>query len=228
MEGANKKKQLYELLITMILWGVALTSFSYGYMWLAFSIVYFGNILSIFSEWQGIKNILRKYFLKFYQLIILSVSYIISVKYLNYRFDIENDYLTHSPWIVSIIFSAVLLFILLGVWVVISFLIHLLIAILSDFLPKNWIDKINNTKVMKLSNKSMNILLIVLPFYFLFAYIGEPLIKVALRMDAYAASDCGETKPNTAYLRKNDKECYVFSPWLSLEEPSVKPSIKGK
>ncbi|CDH08155.1 hypothetical protein XBO1_950002 [Xenorhabdus bovienii str. oregonense] len=37
MEGANKKKQLYELLITMILWGFALTSFSYGYMWLAFS-----------------------------------------------------------------------------------------------------------------------------------------------------------------------------------------------
>ncbi|WP_143187440.1 hypothetical protein [Xenorhabdus eapokensis] len=195
---------------------------------MAYGIIFLGGFIGLIPEWGNIKNILNKYFKKFYQLIILSISYIISIKCLNYSFEIESDYLIYSPWLISIIFQISLFFSFLIVWVFISSIISVLIYFLSQFLPGSWIEKINNYPFVRLSNNSISILIITLPLIVPLYYICNPLLNIALRIDAYATSDCGEIKPNTAYLRRNDKECYIFSPWFSLEKPKIILSIKDK
>lgn len=70
----------------------------------AYGIIYLGSFISLIPEWNSINKILNKYFMRFYQLIILSISYIINIKYLNYHFKIERNYLTYSSWVISIVF----------------------------------------------------------------------------------------------------------------------------
>ncbi len=158
----------------------------------------------------------------------MSIPYVVSIKCLNYHFKIESDYLTYSPWVISIIFQISLLFIIVIVWVIISSVITFLILDSSFILTDGWIEKMNNNSLEKLSNKSVSILVIILSLIIPLYYISEPLCNMTFRIDAYATSNCGETKPNTAYLRKSNKECYVFFPWFIFEEPSIIQSIKGK
>ncbi|WP_348987249.1 hypothetical protein [Xenorhabdus sp. SGI240] len=228
MNNINNKKQRYGFFVTLFLYGVSLISMYFGNVWVAFGIIYLGSFISLMPEWNSIKYILSKYFKKFYQLIILSTSYIISIKWLNYELKVEKDYLTYSPWIISIIFQFFLLLAFIIVWVIFSPLINWLIGFFSNFLPFHWIENINNNSFVKLSNKSMCILVIILPLTIPVAYISDPLLNIALRIDAYATSDCGGTKTNTAYLRKNNKACYKFYPYFSFVNPSVIPSEKGK
>ncbi|WP_445373963.1 hypothetical protein ACSLVK_16330 [Photorhabdus tasmaniensis] len=224
----DKRQQRYNFLATLFLYFISFVSIYYGYVWVAYGIIFLGSFIGLIPEWGNIKNILNKYFKKFYQLIILSISYIISIKYLNYSFKIESDYLTYSPWLISIIFQVSLFFSFIIAWVFISSVISVLIYFLFSFLPASWIEKINNYPFVRLSNKSISILIITLPLIVPLYYICNPLLNIALRIDAYTASNCGEIKPNTAYLRKNDKECYKFYPYFSFDNPSVISSIKGK
>ncbi|HEJ9737698.1 TPA: hypothetical protein SMN50_000691 [Proteus mirabilis] len=224
-----KKEGIMDKLLNISMWvmffcaGIALFFYSSDMVAITFFVL--GCWARIFSERRVLVYFIKTKLIIWSWGVIFSASYFFAGKYLNFRFQIEPDYLNTSPWIASILFSILFAFVLLEILVIIALCLSLFMG--KKEMTFKW-DKV----VKKKSIKSIALTLSCTFFGILPLLIGitgeeNKILMVSLRMDSYAVSDCGKIQPNVSYLRKNENYCYKFEPWFDLSYPKIIESKKG-
>ncbi|MNG67811.1 hypothetical protein D3C81_1126870 [compost metagenome] len=215
--------------VKVIIVSLWIISFSFLYndsFWPAYILISIGSSLRLSQEWPLIKHIIKSYFLKIYQILIVYVFSVISVQYINISMGIERDYLNYSPWIMAVFLSITLLFFLL---MIISFLFMSLQSagsIFRMFATESFVSRIKKHPSVRLLDKTWDICFISLPFVILICFYSENILYVSLRLDAYSSTDCSKQRSNNVYIRKNSNECYLFKSRFGVEQPTLIKSTK--
>lgn len=201
------KFKLLDFLFLMLLLGLMYIQHEY----IAMGLFYIYSLCHVYPN-RGkffiiIKNSLV---INFYRVVILFISYILSLKYLSVHMGIEEKYLKFSPTILAIPIS---LFIVIVLIFVVSMVYSLLRIIAGQFsmLVPDGVEKLNNTSFIKWGDLSIHIVTVLVLLYFIMAYSIDYVERMSLLADAAFISDCGEMSNSKMYLRKNNKECYVFT-----------------
>ncbi|HEO9725176.1 hypothetical protein I5501_13945 [Citrobacter freundii] len=201
------KFKLLDFLFLMLLLGLMYIQHEY----IAMGLFYIYSLSHVYPN-RGkffiiIKNSLV---INFYRVVILFISYILSLKYLSVHMGIEEKYLKFSPTILAIPIS---LFIVIVLIFVVSMVYSLLRIIAGQFsmLVPDGVEKLNNTSFIKWGDLSIHIVTVLVLPYFIMAYSIDYVERMSLLADAAFISDCGEMSNSKMYLRKNNKECYVFT-----------------
>ncbi|EAO9824908.1 hypothetical protein C2871_08110 [Salmonella enterica] len=201
------KFKLLDFLFLMLLLGLMYIQHEY----IAMGLFYIYSLCHVYPN-RGkffiiIKNSLV---INFCRVVILFISYILSLKYLSVHMGIEEKYLKFSPTILAIPIS---LFIVIVLIFVVSMVYSLLRIIAGQFsmLVPDGVEKLNNTSFIKWGDLSIHIVTVLVLPYFIMAYSIDYVERMSLLADAAFISDCGEMSNSKMYLRKNNKECYVFT-----------------
>lgn len=201
------KFKLLDFLFLMLLLGLMYIQHEY----IAMGLFYIYSLCHVYPN-RGkffiiVKNSLV---INFYRVVILFISYILSLKYLSVHMGIEEKYLKFSPTILAIPIS---LFIVIVLIFVVSMVYSLLRIIAGQFsmLVPDGVEKLNNTSFIKWGDLSIHIVTVLVLPYFIMAYSIDYVERMSLLADAAFISDCGEMSNSKMYLRKNNKECYVFT-----------------
>ncbi|HCT2374302.1 hypothetical protein [Morganella morganii] len=157
--------------------------------------------------------------------IVFSVGYFLAGKLLNIFFQVENDYLNTSPWILAIFLSFILFFILLQALVIVFFVIALLFKEFNVTIKVT--DKTKNNTMGHITWTLVCALIGIIPLLIAVSEMQHNVFLISIRMDAYSVSDCGPIRQDAAYLRINERQCYKFEPWISLTPPVVVESKKS-
>lgn len=212
-------------IITVSLWIIAISFLYNGFFWPAYILISIGSLLRLSQEWPLIKHIIKSYFLRIYQILIVYVFSVISVQYINISMGIERDYLNYSPWIMAVFLSITLLFFLL---IVISFSFMSFQStgsVFRMFVTENFVNRIKKHPSVRFLDKTWDICFISLPFVILISFYSDNILYASLRLDAYSATDCSKQHSNNVYIRKNNDECYLFKSRFSFYQPTL---IKSK
>lgn len=212
--------------ITLLLWGGVIALMHFQYFYLAFFAVFIGCLFRIHSERRVIIPLLKNYFIRFYQIVILSMSYVLSLHIINYMYGIDKENLSFSPWVFAVLISMMLLFLLV---ISTSFCFMFSQAMLSPFqmfVSDEFKNKLANLTIVRLADKCWDMAFISIPIVAAAAYYSDDVISLALRIDAYTATDCAEPDSHRSYIRKNSNECYFFDNSSILSKPKLIKSIK--
>ncbi|ENT2913104.1 hypothetical protein ACFEQ5_000398 [Salmonella enterica] len=201
------KFKLLDFLFLMLLLGLMYIQHEY----IAMGLFYIYSLCHVYPN-RGkffiiIKNSLV---INFYRVVILFISYILSLKYLSVHMGIEEKYLKFSPTILAIPISLFIVIVLIFVVSVVYSLLRIIAGQFSMLVPDG-VEKLNNTRFIKWGDLSIHIVTVLVLPYFIMAYSIDYVKRMSLLADAAFISDCGEMSNSKMYLRKNNKECYVFT-----------------
>lgn len=225
MNFKSKKNKVFFTVILILLASLWLAS--KGHEILGFGMV---TILSIYMIWP-IKNDLisiakNSFVIKFFNIIIWFISYIVSTKMISYFMDIREEYLKFSPAVVAIPISIMFVFSFVFIFCLIGMTITSAYKQPSVLIPSKIKEKIENSHgMMFLERMPFLLILLILPF----SLVGATtpfVLKLSLLTDASFVSDCGVRSAKTVYIRKNSKECYVIK--LDTSVMSDKPTVIQK
>lgn len=201
------KFKLLDFLFLMLLLGLMYIQHEY----IAIGLFYVYSLCHVYPNRDKVFIIIKNSLvINFYRVVILFISYILSLKYLSVHMGIEEKHLKFSPTILAIPIS---LFIVVVLIFVVSMVYSLLRIIAGQFsmLVPGGVEKLNNTSFIKWGDFSIHIVTVLVLPYFIMAYSIDYVERVSLLADAAFISDCGEMSNRKMYLRKNNKECYVFT-----------------
>lgn len=120
-----KQENIVDNILNFLMWIMFLFGcvalFFYSSDKVAITFFVLGCWARIFSERQLLVYFIKTKFTIWSWGVIFSASYFFAGKYLNFRFQIEPDYLNTSPWIASILFSILFAFVLLEIIAIITF-----------------------------------------------------------------------------------------------------------
>jgi hypothetical protein len=213
-------------IITFILWIIAIPPLYNDFFWPAYILISIGSLLRLSQEWPLIKHIIKSYFLRIYQILIVYVFSVISVQYINISMGIERDYLSYSPWIMAVFLSIMLLFFLLMI-ISFSFMIFQSAgSVFRMFATENFVSRIKKHPSVRLLDKTWDICIISLPFVILTGLYSNNILYASIRLDSYSSTDCSKQHSNNVYIRKNSNECYLFKSRFSFDQPTLIESKK--
>lgn len=178
---------------------------------LGFGIMIALSLYMILPIKNYLMSIAKNFFvIKFFNVVIWFLSYIISIKLISYSMDVSEDYLKFSPAIVAIPVSLILVFIIVFIICMLGMALTSLYQQPSFLLPIKLQERIENSRGMFfLERLPFLLILLILPFSIVGA--ATPFIlKLSILTDASFVSDCGVKSSKIVYLRKNDKECYLI------------------
>ncbi len=201
------KFKLLDFLFLMLLLWLMYTQHEY----IAMGLFYVYSLCHVYPNREKFFIIIKNSLvINFYRVVIIFISYILSLKYLSVHMGVEEKYLKFSPTILAIPIS---LFIVVVLIFVVSMVYSLLRIIAGQFsmLVPDGVEKLNNTSFIKWGDFSIHIVTVLVLPYFIMAYSIDYVERVSLLADAAFISDCGEMSNSKMYLRKNNKECYVFT-----------------
>lgn len=213
----NKKLMGFSFAIVLLV----LLELQYNYI--AGVLFYIYSFLHVYPERQKIFVILKNsLMINFYKVVILFISYILSLKYLSLHMRVDEQYLKFSPTILALLISFFIVVILIFV---VSMLYDLfkIVAVQFLMLIPGAIEKFDNTTFSKWGRLFGHFMVVLMLPFFLLAYSADYVERVALLTDASFISDCGVMSNQKMYLRKNKNECYVFAlnSHFLTEHPSV-------
>ena len=200
------KFKLLDFLFLMLLLGIMYIQHEY----IAMELLYIYSLCHVYPSREKFFIIKNSLVINFYRLIILFISYILSLKYLSVHMGVEEKYLKLSPTILAIPIS---LFIVVVLIFVVSMVYSTLRVFAAQFLMlmPGGVEKLNNTRFIKWGDFSIHVVIVLILPYFLMVYSIDYVERVSLLADAAFVSDCGKISNRKMYLRKNNKECYVFT-----------------
>lgn len=212
-------------IITAFLWGIAILFLYNGYFVATYFLIAVCSLFRLKEVWGLIKYVLVNYFVKIYQILIVYFFSVLSVHYINISMGIEKDYLNYSPWIMAVFLSITLLFLFVMITSFLYMGCQSIGSVFRMFVTDNFVSHIKDYPFVKLLDKTWDITFISLPFVVLIVFYSDNILYMALRLDAYSASDCGNKGIENVYIRKNNNECYLFTSRFSAEQPVL---IKSK
>ncbi|MDD9341349.1 MAG: hypothetical protein PV362_17245 [Providencia heimbachae] len=198
------------LLISVV---VAVLLFIYiGYIFVSFLIFFIYSLYKLYPEKYLLIKIIKSTFtIKFYNLVIWFISYILALKFLNVFFGINEEYLKFSPAIIAIPVSICVLYLLLMVITSIFSVTCFITNHCADYLPKYSKVDYEQFIFFRLSTlfQSLTVVALIPLFLAILSLIYSP--KIVILSDASFISDCGVKQWGVMYLRKNNNECYKFT-----------------
>ncbi|HAU3109406.1 TPA: hypothetical protein JDD34_001459 [Salmonella enterica subsp. diarizonae] len=201
------KFKLLDFLFLMLLLGLMYIQHEY----IAMGLFYVYSLCHIYPNREKFSIIIKNSLvINFYRVVILFISYILSLKYLSMHMGIEEKYLKFSPTILAIPISLFIVVVLIFVASMVYSLLRIIAGQFSMLVPDG-VEKLNNTSFIKWGDFSIHIVTVLVLPYFIMAYSIDYVERVSLLADAAFISDCGEMSNSKMYLRKNNKECYVFT-----------------
>ncbi|EOL9140688.1 hypothetical protein ACM94A_003340 [Enterobacter hormaechei] len=201
------KFKLLDFLFLMLLLGLMYIQHEY----IAMGLFYVYSLCHIYPNREKFSIIIKNSLvINFYRVVILFISYILSLKYLSVHMGIEEKYLKFSPTILAIPISLFIVVVLIFVASMVYSLLRIIAGQFSMLVPDG-VEKLNNTSFIKWGDFSIHIVTVLVLPYFIMAYSIDYFERVSLLADAAFISDCGEMSNSKMYLRKNNKECYVFT-----------------
>lgn len=151
------------------------------------------------------------FMIKFYNIFIWFLSYIISLKALSYSIGISEDKLKYAPVIMAVPVSIILIYMLIALTSLFMLLSIQVLAQLSFFMTTKLKTKITKSGYYIFASKFYYLMVLLVPFLLAVAYISPYFIRLALFADSTFISDCGEKEKNRTYIRVDDKSCLVFN-----------------
>lgn len=225
MESSTQLSVNREKTIVFCLWLIAFLFLYNNLFEYAYVLISIGSLLRLHQEWPLLKSIIKNYFLRIYQILIVYVFSIFSIQYINMSMGIEKEYLNYSPWVMAVFLSIMLLFLLL-MSIAFSFMgMQSAGSIFRMFLSDNFVNRLKENKSVRVLDKTWDICFILLPFVIFIGFYADNILYASLRLDAYSATDCSEQINNKVYIRKNSNECYLFTSRFGVDKPDL---IKSK
>lgn len=199
---------------SLLLTGVLISGsmlLNYEHVFIAYSIFFIYSLYMLYPERYLFSKIIKSAFaIKFYNVVIWFVSYILTLKTLNVVYGVDEEYLKFSPAIVTIPVSIIVICLFLV-------LVTSIFSIISIF-SGNVVSE--SSRCAKAANNQSIFVMLVTTFPFLMIVSIIHLIlaglslnyvsRVAILTDASFVSDCGAKTWRVMYLRKNNNECYRF------------------
>ena len=167
--------------------------------------------------------------IKFYNVIVWFIAYVLSLKLLSFMTGIDEDNLKFAPAVLAVPLSFVLLYILTMVGSGLLVLISHALCQFSLLLPGKLHTGIANSRFVDFSERFPGIIFLLLPGLFLVVLLVPFFVKVGLLADARFVSDCAPRSKTAMYLRIDDTQCYRFAldTTLFTGDPEVVKSVKG-
>lgn len=201
-----RDKTKNSLLLTGIFTVVVLLMI-YEHFYIAFSIIFIYSLYMLYPERYLLTKIIKSAFaIKFYNVVIWFISYVITLKTLSMFYGVDEEYLKFSPVIVAIPVSICVLYFFLTIATGIFSTVDIIIGYLPECVKASYKQSIFSRIV-----KILQLLMIVSLIFFILAASSLYYVsRVAILSDASFISDCGVKQPGVMYLRKNNNECYRF------------------
>ncbi|WP_312829958.1 hypothetical protein [Pantoea anthophila] len=193
----------------------------------AFALMFLISLKEIHPISKKLITIAKSAFvIKFYNVFIWFLSYIISIKILSYSIGISEDKLKYAPVIMAVPVSIILIYMLI---VLLSFFLLLSIQVLAQlsfFMTTSIKNKITKSGYYIFASKLYYLMILLIPFLMGIGYISPYFIRLALLADSTFISDCGKKEKNRTYLRVDDKSCLIFDlNWSVITETPKKITI---
>jgi len=198
--------------LSMGFFTIELLLLSFEHVFIAFFMLFTYSLYKLYPERYLLAKIIKSAFaLKFYNVVIWFVSYVLTLKMLSVIYSVDEEYLKYSPVIVAIPVSICVLYLFL---LIATGIISFLGAIASCFiisLPK-WIqDNYKQSIFIKVIGMLQSLLIVLVIPCILAALSADYVAKIAIFLDASFISDCGAKQGRVMYMRRNDEECYKFT-----------------
>lgn len=222
----EKKYNVITFIAYMIIAALLLKQHIYS----AFALMFLISLKEIYPISKKLIIIAKSAFMiKFYNIFIWFISYIISLKILSYSIGISEDKLKFAPLIMAVPVSIILVYILIALLSLFLLLSIQVLAQLSFFMTTNLKNRITKSGYYIFANRFYFLMILLIPFLMGVAYISPYFIRLALLADSTFISDCGEKEKNRSYLRIDDKSCLAFDlNWSVITETPKKIIIDEK
>lgn len=196
----------FDFLFMVLLLGLIYKKHEY----IAMALFYIYSLCHVYPERSKVFAIVKNsLIINFYRVVVLFISYILSLKYLSVHMGIDEKYLKFSPTILAIPISLLIVVLLIFVFSMVYGVLRIVAGQLLILVPGG-VEKLNNSGFIKWGDFSGHVVIVLMFPYFLLAYSADYVERAALLVDATFVSDCGEMSSHKMYLRKNNEECYVF------------------
>ena|GEM_PF-1610941 len=204
--------QRREALIGLVFYSLAALFLFKGHIFFAYLLIYVVSLWKI----NDVKDVVLRFgkstiAVKFYNIAIWYVSYLLSTKLLSYFFSLNESELKFSPGILAVPVSIILIYILVLVCALFPIVIMQAISFLSIFISRRIINRVSESTFYKVCKNYYHLIIVLSPLYILVAFAIPYVVKVSLLADAQFVSDCGPKQHDKMYLTVNEKECYELT-----------------
>ncbi|MFK3662109.1 hypothetical protein ACI2I2_16605 [Scandinavium sp. NPDC088450] len=205
----KEKTKNFFLLIVVVVSGLLLLKFEHVFS--AFSVIFIYSLYKLYPERDLLVKIIRSTFaIKFYNVVVWFISYVLTLKMLSVIYGVDEEYLKFSPFVVAIPVSICVLYFFLVLVTGIFSAVGMIAGNVIGFLPEWEKDNYENSIFARVITMLQSLVVVAAIPFFLSALSSGYIARIAILSDASFISDCGAKKWRVMYLRKNNNECYKF------------------
>lgn len=166
--------------------------------------------------------------IKFYNVVIWFLAYVLSLKFLSFTTGIDEDNLKFAPAVLAVPLSFVLLFFITMVVSGLLVLVSHAACQFSLLLPEKIRNAVINLRFVDFADRFPGIIFLLLPVLLLVTLLTPFFVRVGLLADARFVSDCAPRAKEAMYLRIDNTQCYRFAldRFIFTGEPEVIKSNK--
>ncbi|KJI59799.1 hypothetical protein, partial [Enterobacter hormaechei] len=169
-------------------------------------------LYKLYPERYMLEKIIKSTFsIKFYNVVIWFISYVLTLKMLSVIYGVDEEYLKYSPAVVAIPISICILYFFLVLVAGISSAVGMITGNVVGFLPERAKVYYEQSIFVRFVTILQSLVIVVAIPFLLAAISSGYVAKIAILSDASFVSDCGVKQWGVMYLRRNNNECYRFT-----------------
>lgn len=199
---------------SLLLGGVLISGpllLNYEHVFIAYSIFFIYSLYKLYPERYLLEKIIKSAFvIKFYNVVVWFISYVLVLKMLSVNYGVDEEYLKFSPAVVAIPVSICVMYIFLVLIIGISTTVAIITGNVVGFLPECVKISYDQSIFVRMFNTLLFLMIVLSIPFILSALSSDYVARVAILSDASFVSDCGVKQQRVMYLRKNNNECYRF------------------
>ncbi|WP_054177721.1 hypothetical protein [Trabulsiella odontotermitis] len=226
-DATREKTKDFLLSLGVVATGLLLLKFKYFFI--AFSVLFIYSLYKLYPERYMLAKIIKSAFaIKFYNIVIWFISYVLTLKMLSVIYGVDEEYLKFSPAVVAIPISICVLYFFLVLVAGIFSAVGMITGNVVGFLPERTKIYYEQSIFVRFVTILQSLVIVVAIPFFLAAISSDYVAKIAILSDASFLSDCGVKQWGVMYLRRNNNECYRFTLNRNLfsEQPVIVNSKK--
>lgn len=204
---------------------ISIGSFLYtGHVYISYALLFILSIVKIKPILSAILFIAKNaYVIKFYNIVIWFISYIIALKLISYQTGIEESNLKFAPAIMAIPLSLILVFCLVMVFTMSMIVLLQILSYFSQFMTSKIKKRIVESEFYLFSTRLFYVIPLLAPVLIIIASVSDPVFKVALLADSSFISDCGVKQKDKMYIRIDSHSCLAST--LDMNVFRTQPAV---
>ena len=218
-------------ILNAFVWAVIIYCLIRQHVYMAFILMFIISLSGIAPIKEKLIKIIRSTFLiKFYNIVIWFLSYILSLKLLSYSTGIDEEKLKFSPAILAIPVSVIVIYFLILIFSFLMILLMQLVTPFSVFMTTKFKNKILKSDSFNFASRFNYLIILLAPFLLAAVYLAPPFMRLALLADSSFVSDCGPRDKSKSYIRIDEESCLRFDLNFSTlsNDPVIIPSKTKK